>query len=108
MVDRVAMAREAIDRAAALTVNWKGPCHECKSFKQHYGSFISDEDKCLNSVVRMEIFTPHGGFDLNLPTCRNARMDDGLCGPDGELFEPLNPPVDETQRKKSFLEKIFG
>lgn len=30
MVDRVAMAREAIDRAAALTVNWKGPCHECK------------------------------------------------------------------------------
>jgi hypothetical protein len=106
MTDRLEMARKALEQAERDTENWAGPCHQCKYRKAWMiGSDRLEWDYCTNELARLKTFTPSTGFDGKPPECRVVRSPGGLCGPEGQLFEPK---LSTQIQKKGFWATILG
>lgn len=110
MVDRLEMARKALETAEKQTANWPGPCHECRYWRSlHHGSSISNDkvtewDTCANELALLETFTPHTGYSGDRPKVSRVRNDYGLCGPEGKLFQAH----ETSPLKRGFWSKLFG
>lgn len=103
----------------AKTINWRGPCMDCKFWQSMHGADPSyrkrktytDFDVCTNELIVLDSFSPHQGFLIKKPQCDRARSDKGLCGPDGAFFEPYDPEpiptLPEPKTKRPWW-KIFG
>lgn len=108
MSDLLARAQAALKKAEQDTLNWPGPCHQCKYWKSWLGG-VSNFDYCTNELARLETFTPHGGYDVKLPECANVRSQKGMCGPEGKLFEPKTTAViAKNIAKKGFWAWLLG
>lgn len=119
MSEHLAKAQEALERAMANTVNWRGPCTECRFWESMHGKdsryrrekVYTNHDVCTNELIVLDGFSPHQGFLIRKPPCDTARSQRGLCGHDGAFFEPYDPtPVSslpEPPIKRPWW-KIFG
>ena len=87
-MDRAARARVELDRVKieARAIQGAGPpCRDCR--------YISLTGRCSNPAYYRQIFEPSSGsYSVeNGATVEAARADEGLCGPEALLWEPLAP-----------------
>jgi hypothetical protein len=97
--DRLKAAEVALAKAEARLSVWAGPCRECRYCVRQ----LWDEplyDLCSQPLVLTKYFDSMTGLSVSV-SARDERGGSGLCGPNGELHEPI--PV-----KLSWWERLFG
>lgn len=75
-------AHRAIEEMQAAKGRWRGACSDCKHVSWSHGYY------CLNPIVAPPRLVPTTG-KMSQPShgCHETRVN-GVCGPDGLLFEP--------------------
>ncbi len=102
-MDRVALVRAELDRKTALArIAGSAPiCRECQ---------FERSGNCGNPALTEARFEPHSGqfAEISKIGLAVARSENGLCGPEGLLFDPK--PLSELHRMefRSVLSDGFG
>jgi hypothetical protein len=105
---RVKAALAAVD---AKLAEWAGPCRDCAHCHQYLSGYPK-WDQCANPVEKVLAFTPHMGFNGNLPDCSTVRQAGGRCGPNGKFFTPKPALARKIRREnappRTFWQRLFG
>lgn len=105
-IERAAQELQAtLDRIQSQQQRYCGPCEKCRHHKWAGISYGVGPDsfQCLHPLISGPQFNTVSGriTQPNRVWCTSARHKRSLCGPDGNLFEPI-PPEEVKEEPERF------